>query len=549
MNKKLLVLLLSIVPLLLVRGVSAAPNSASLKFYPYEGQLEIGTEYAIEIRVFTEGNDTDATDVDFSFTPSMGTFRDGESTKAGVNLEEGTAYTSFIANTIGSSSGTITAYRTDAPLNTGETGYSILGTLYFTPSTTGTFSITYAFTQDLTTDSNVVQSVTSNDILTSVRNATFTIVQSGGITATPTPTGSLTPNPTSSSATGTSSSDSSTSDPSQTQQQQAEIAQEDLPIGVGEDDEPIIVEKEAEIALPFFWEEQDRVLEASRLTLVGSIMSYALMYGFKDFLFLLYRFFVGTLRLLRIYHNPRRWGIVYDSHTKLPVANVLLKLIHNDTQHVQYAVSDVDGRFGFIIDEGLYRIECNKRGYQFPSKDLDGHHDDHQYHELYFGKEFELHSQEVVTMDIPLDPIEKVHRGNHVIHYIITQYVRTHAMKILYGLSLLISAYIAIMTRSPLDIVLFFLLLLFVFDSVFVRGSLKRGVVISQTTGKRLPGVKVTLLQQNRSKYLFYTNENGEYFLVCQNGRYGITIESHGHVRHKSRITVTRGYLNSDMEI
>ncbi len=178
-------------------NTSAVP---ALRFFPFEGELLINQQVELQIRIFTAGEGVDATDVRFSFTPEMIAVTDGEAAVAGVNLQQGAAFPSAIGNSVSSEdqTGAITAYSSATPLNTGS-GYSVVATLLFTPTSLGELDFTFAHTVGSTTDSNIVQTVSSEDILAEVRNARFTIVES---LTTPIPTPILTPIPTDSSGSG-----------------------------------------------------------------------------------------------------------------------------------------------------------------------------------------------------------------------------------------------------------------------------------------------------------------------------------------------------------
>lgn len=102
-------------------------------------------------------------------------------------------------------------------------------------------------------------------------------------------------------------------------------------------------------------------------------------------------------------HRP--WGTVYDSVTKQPLDPAYVVLKDASGNELSASVTDLDGRYGFLLNPGQYTIVANKTHYTFPSKKLAGKVFDELYSDLYFGEPlsvFELGG--VVSKNIPLDP-------------------------------------------------------------------------------------------------------------------------------------------------
>ena len=101
----------------------------------------------------------------------------------------------------------------------------------------------------------------------------------------------------------------------------------------------------------------------------------------------------------------RPWGTVYDSVTKQPLdpAYVLLKDLSG--KEIASCITDLDGRYGFLVEPGKYIIEAQKTNYSYPSVKLFGKTADEMYDNLYFGKELEIKEAGIViSNNIPLDP-------------------------------------------------------------------------------------------------------------------------------------------------
>ncbi|MBI5728273.1 MAG: DUF4215 domain-containing protein, partial [Candidatus Magasanikbacteria bacterium] len=100
------------------------------------------------------------------------------------------------------------------------------------------------------------------------------------------------------------------------------------------------------------------------------------------------------------------WGVVYNSLNKLPVDLALVRLVHVETNRlVQTRVTDRFGRYIFMANPGMYRLEIQKSGFVFPSHVLRGVYTDGRKLELYHGDTIPVGEGDgLVTPNIPVDP-------------------------------------------------------------------------------------------------------------------------------------------------
>lgn len=119
------------------------------------------------------------------------------------------------------------------------------------------------------------------------------------------------------------------------------------------------------------------------------------------------RLFSLLLGSLGIKRKRRSWGTVYDSITKRPLDPVYVSLINIETKkETNSAITDLDGRYGFLAFPGNYRIEVKKTNYTSPSLKLKGQSFDEVYNDLYFGDEISIKQEgEIITKNIPMDPL------------------------------------------------------------------------------------------------------------------------------------------------
>ncbi|PIR96221.1 MAG: hypothetical protein COT92_02270, partial [Candidatus Doudnabacteria bacterium CG10_big_fil_rev_8_21_14_0_10_42_18] len=121
------------------------------------------------------------------------------------------------------------------------------------------------------------------------------------------------------------------------------------------------------------------------------------------FFFLLH----GLMTTLGFRRLRRRWGTIYDSKTKQPLDPVIAELVNFDNgKVVEQAISDINGKFGFLDSVGKYVIRVKKTHYQFPSKIITGK-EDGIFTNLYHGELLVItNGGEVLTPNIPMDPLE-----------------------------------------------------------------------------------------------------------------------------------------------
>jgi hypothetical protein len=103
----------------------------------------------------------------------------------------------------------------------------------------------------------------------------------------------------------------------------------------------------------------------------------------------------------------RPWGTVYDAVTKQPLDPAYVTLMDAQTgEEVVSMITDLDGRYGFIVKPGVYNLVASKTNYVFPSKKLTNKDSDELYNDLYFGTQIIITKEgDVINKNIPLDPV------------------------------------------------------------------------------------------------------------------------------------------------
>ena len=127
-----------------------------------------------------------------------------------------------------------------------------------------------------------------------------------------------------------------------------------------------------------------------------------------------FEIFLNLIRLFGIFLTTiglrkriKPWGVVYDSVTKQPLDPVYVVLKDLQGKSISSAITDLDGRYGFLASPGVYQLSVNKTNYVFPSQKLAGRTNDELYDDLYFGETIEIKQDgETIIKNIPMDSLK-----------------------------------------------------------------------------------------------------------------------------------------------
>lgn len=132
-----------------------------------------------------------------------------------------------------------------------------------------------------------------------------------------------------------------------------------------------------------------------------------LTFSFLEIFSIPFRLLGLLLTALGIKKRAKPWGVAYDSVTKRPLDPVYIVLKDMQGRDISTAITDIDGRYGFLVPTGIYRIAAHKTNYVFPSKKLSGKTSDELHSDLYFGESIEVkETGKVIIKNIPLDPMK-----------------------------------------------------------------------------------------------------------------------------------------------
>ncbi len=262
--------------------------------------------------------------------------------------------------------------------------------------------------------------------------------------------------------------------------------------------------------------------------------------------------------------RERPWGTVYNSVTKQPLDPVYLTLVDKDQKEISTAITDLDGRYGFLVPPGWYMIRPKKTNFIFPSIHLGHLTRDEVYLDLYFGNYFEIKQEgEVITKNIPMDPenfdwneVAKAD-ANLMKFYSKRDLWLVRISEWFFRIGFLVAILALIFAPRPYNIIIFALYVtLLIFKEVGINLS-KLGSVVEKSTGAPLPFaiIRVFSLELGNEVVHKITTENGLFYCLVPDSSYYITIEkknadgSYTQVFKSDRIDVTKGVIKGRFEV
>lgn len=272
---------------------------------------------------------------------------------------------------------------------------------------------------------------------------------------------------------------------------------------------------------------------ASNATLLIAGRLLSMRFAWLDLWFILIRAWSSILSWLGLKKRSKSWGTVFDSVTKHPIDPALVTLVDDKGQEVKEAITDLDGRYGFMVGPGIYTIKAQKTNYQFPSNSMKGIFSDVLYDNLYFGEKIIIGSLgEVINKNIPMDPIgkdwnqiakEKV--GNVVFFSNFDMFLSRISPWLAY-LGVLASLFFVIATNSLTDKVLLILSVAMVIGRIatpnlgwYGKVEGKDGKPLSFALVQAISPVLGTPVAKS------VTDELGRYYLLVPKGQYSIKVQ------------------------
>ncbi len=246
--------------------------------------------------------------------------------------------------------------------------------------------------------------------------------------------------------------------------------------------------------------------------------------------YVLIQLFLALSSLLGFRKKGNPAGYVYDSVTKEPVPQCIVRVFNENNELVWTDVTDRNGYFKSVeLKPGEYSITVAAQHYTFPSKLIFGK-TDFPLENVYHGQEFYSARSAIPNFSIPMD-----RREMSDVRYVFNQF--RFASKalwkslhiLLFVVGLIFSIY-ALHTNpiwyNYLIIALYIPSIFLLFFSLFGKGD--RYGVVKDVNGKRLAGVVLGLKEKEFDKLISkrVTDDYGKYRFFIYPGKYDLVILS-----------------------
>lgn len=207
-------------------------------------------------------------------------------------------------------------------------------------------------------------------------------------------------------------------------------------------------------------------------------------------------------------------GIVYDAKTKKPLPLTLIKLMAPDSNAIlDQKMTDMGGRYGFVLSEGQYRLEVENGNYKT------------------FTKTFAIRQNEsLFAEDIQLDKKKSGSFWISVKGVFISIRTLVFQYSIWFSLAGLAFALIGFyIRRSFLDLFLLVLYGFIIFTYAIVKAKTRRnwGIVKHSTSGLKLSGIVIRLFDgKGTLADTQITDSRGRFGFIVDPGTYYLFVES-----------------------
>lgn len=278
---------------------------------------------------------------------------------------------------------------------------------------------------------------------------------------------------------------------------------------------------------------------------------------------------ISLINLIPILFGLRRkrrpWGTVYDSVTKQPLDPVYVTLKDGSGKSINTTITDLDGRYGFLVPAGNYTIEAKKADYVFPSKKLFGKSKDVLYDNLYFGEKVELEKDEgLIIENIPMDPVKfnwnefaKTQNRKLMRFYSRLDLIFARIANIAFAIGLLFSVLALVLDQEALNIIVVCLYGVVILLKLFGFGPKKPGFVVEEKTGYPLSYGIVRIFSEALQKEVSHAviGKTGKYYSLVANGKYFMTVEEkvsedeYKEVFRSGAFYVKNGHINRRIRV
>ncbi len=304
------------------------------------------------------------------------------------------------------------------------------------------------------------------------------------------------------------------------------------------------------------------IAAAALAPLIGALFLNPL--SFYDIGLLIGRLWTLLLVAFGLKKRTPPWGVVYDSVTKQPLDPAYVVLTDMEGNEIATSITDIDGRYGFLVGPGMYKLMANKSNYNFPSVKLAGKNSDELYGDLYFGETIEV-TQEggIIAKNIPLDQVnfdwnefaKKERALTSFYHHRDVVIARVADVLFVIGFAFSVIAVLVSATTYNICIVALYVLMV-ILKRLGIRAKPK-GEVYEGYTRDPVPFSIVRVLSTATGVEVAHrvSNRMGKYYCLISNGEYKIVVDkknpdgTYTKVPIETPVVVDKGYIKKDFRL
>jgi len=251
-----------------------------------------------------------------------------------------------------------------------------------------------------------------------------------------------------------------------------------------------------------------------------------------------YLYFIFTQPLILIGRRKKqKYGVIYNSLSKLPVDLAAVRIKDQSGRIVQTKITDRQGRYSFLINKGQYLLDISKQNYVFPTSLLVNKTQDVDYTDLLTTNKLSYSVDSVVSNNIPLDPKEDTRLPKEVKRKIALRKLQGAAALLTTLLS--VGALALVPSYQYLGLVVFQVATYIIFRRIsFKKPTSSFGAVKDVSTGKPIKNAIVRILdaQFNRILETQVTDSDGRYAFLVGKGKFYVTVTKDGYGQLRSEV-------------
>lgn len=254
------------------------------------------------------------------------------------------------------------------------------------------------------------------------------------------------------------------------------------------------------------------------LIMIGSLLNLP---------YVILQLIINLLSWLGFRAGAKPLGYVYDSLTKDPIAQAIIRIYDENGKIVWSDVTDSKGYFSARLKPGKYKILVRAQNYIYPSTIIFGK-EDYPLTNVYHGEYFEISDEMELNYAIPLDPVEvsKFRVWREIVWGRIKVIVNIlHVLLFIIGLVLAIYLY----SKNPYWLTLLVLALyipsfFFLVRNIFAKKG--RYGIVKDLEGNPIGGVVLGLRELEFEKIVLkrVTDMRGRYRMLVGSGRYRLEV-------------------------